>query len=74
MHKEDQGLKMYQPKKKKWVDIDDASLEKLLEDFQSLSDEVLMLRKLVWEQLHPDGLIQLGLSVRANQGEGSKLD
>jgi hypothetical protein len=65
---------MYQPKKKKWVDIDDASLEKLLEDFQSLSDEVLLLRKLVWEQLHPDGLIQLGLSVRANQGAGSELD
>jgi hypothetical protein len=56
------------------VDIDDASLEKILEDFQSLSDEVLMLRKLVWEQLHPDGLTQLCLSVRANQGEGSKLD
>ncbi len=56
------------------MDIDDASLEKLLEDFQSLSDEVLLLRKLVWEQLHPDGLIQLGLSVRANQGAGSELD
>jgi len=73
MHKEMQGLKMYQPRKKKWVDIDDASLEELLASIQQLSDEVLQLRTLVWNSLHPDGLIQLGIDVEANKGAKSRL-
>jgi hypothetical protein len=74
MHKDDQGLKMYQPRKKKWADIDDGSLEELLIDFQKLSDEVLELRSYVWEQLHPSGLVQLGLNMDANKGKGTRLN
>ena len=73
MHKDDQGLKMYQPRKRKWADIDDSSLKELLDDFQKLSDEVLELRSFVWNQLHTDGLIQLGPDMEANKGKGTRL-
>jgi len=73
MNKENEGLKSYQPRKKKWVDIDDESLEKTLLEFQSMSDEMLMLRSYIWKELHPDGLIQLGLGVAAHKGIATRL-
>ena len=73
MNKEDLGLKMYQPRKKKWVDIDDAALEELLTKMQELSDEVLRLRTLVWNSLYPTGLIQLSEPLTVHQGAGARL-
>lgn len=73
MHKEKEGLKLFQFRGENWIDIDEASLQSILDYIQSISDETLELRTSIWNELHPDGLIQLGLDAPAFKGAGSTL-
>lgn len=73
MTDENQELKMYQPRKDRYVSIDDESLEAILKEMQVVSDSLLELRKVIWTELHQDKLIQLGSDTPGNRGIGTRL-
>ena len=73
IRKGDEGLKLFQFRGENWIDIDEESLQKTLDQIQCISDDTLELRTKIWKKTNPDGLIQLGLDSPAIRGEGTTL-
>jgi hypothetical protein len=73
MRKDDEGLKLFQFRGEKWVDIDEGSLQSILNQIQQISDETLELRTKIWQNLNFKGLLQLGLDSPAYRGDGTVL-
>jgi hypothetical protein len=59
--KDNEGIKSFHPKRERHLDIDDASLEGILQRLDRLIAETYAMRGFVWKNFPKDKLIQLGM-------------
>jgi hypothetical protein len=60
-HKDKEGIKSFHPKKARHMDIDDASLESILQRLDKLIADTYVMRGIVWNNFPEGKLIQLGM-------------
>lgn len=65
-HKDKEGIKSFHPKKERHMDIDDASLESILQRLDKLIVDTYLMRGMVWKNFPEDKLIQLGMRLPPN--------
>lgn len=60
-HKDKEGIKSFHPKRERHMDIDDASLENILQRLDKLIADTYVMRGIVWKNFSEGKLIQLGM-------------
>ena len=65
-HKDKEGIKSFHPKKERHMDIDEASLESILQRLDNLFVDTYLMRGVVWKNFPEDKLIQLGMRLPPN--------
>lgn len=65
-HKDREGIKSFHPKRERHMDIDDASLESILQRLDRLIADTYLMREVVWKNFPGEKLIQLGMRLPPN--------